>query len=80
MRWLVIGAIMLSGCGEKASVRLEREYDKLIALNAPLLDRCGTARALAEALYEEGDRGKSMLWRVRADHACDAAKAELGID
>lgn len=71
-RFLIL-LVLLAGCGERASARLERQYDMMEKAGASKTELCAKARAIADAYLAEEDTGRYELKKVSADITCQSA-------
>jgi hypothetical protein len=74
-RFLIL-LVLLAGCGERASARLERQYAMMEKAGASKSELCTKARAVAEAYLAEEDTGQYAQKKLAADIDCNSADIE----
>ena len=76
MRWLLILAVLLVGCGKSPGEKAESDYNFIAAHGATPQEKCTAKRAVAEAWRQEQNAQKYDWAKLEADIACNAAQLD----
>lgn len=76
MRWALPLLILLTGCAEKESAKLERQYEMMKEASAPIADLCAKSRAIERAYLNEENKEKYELAKLSANVDCIEASMQ----
>ena len=71
MRFVLLCALALAGCGEGASA--EREYE-IVSKNGTSADKCQAAAKVAAKYLAAHDQANYDQWVLKRDHQCFLAR------
>jgi hypothetical protein len=76
MRWGIILALLLAGCAEKESAKLERQVDMMKKAGATSAELCTKEREIADAYLREENAEEYDLKKLSADVRCNQAATD----
>ncbi len=74
MRRLLLGLLLLAGCSENRSEKLEQQYAMMERAGAPKSELCKQATAIAQAYLEADNEQEYRIKRIEADADCLGAQ------